>query len=55
MGKFALRVGILAWTLLAALAVQADSANAIMRLLNSRASGSRKGYAEAAEEVAKKA
>lgn len=55
MGKFALRAGVLAWTLLAGLAVQADPANAIMRLLNSRASGSRKGYADAAEEVAKMA
>ena len=35
-----------------AMAVRADSANAIMRLLNSRASGSTRAYAEAAEEVA---
>ena len=55
MNRIAFRAGILAVTLLAGLAVQADPANAIMRLLNSRASGSRKGYADAAEEVAKKA
>ena len=39
----------------ASLALVADPANAIMRLLNSRASGSKKEYAEAAEEVAEKA
>lgn len=55
MDRIAFRAGILAVALLAGLAVQADPANAIMRLLNSRASGSRKGYADAAEEVAKKA
>ena len=55
MGRFALKAVILAWALLAGLVAEADPANAIMRLLNSRASGSRKGYAEAAEEVAKKA
>ena len=37
------------------LAALADPANAIMRLLNSRASGSRKGYADAAAEVAEAA
>lgn len=35
--------------------VCAESANAIVRLLNSRSSGSRKGYEKAAEEVAKEA
>ena len=35
-----------------ALASYGDQANAIVRLLNSRASGSPKGYAEAAEEIA---
>ena len=39
----------------AGLALIADPANAIMRLLNSRASGSKKEYAKAAEEVAEKA
>lgn len=38
-----------------ATAALADPANAIMRLLNSRASGSRRGYAEAAVEVAEEA
>ena len=38
-----------------ALTAAADPANAIMRLLNSRASGSRKGYAAAAAEVAEAA
>ena len=38
-----------------ATAAYADPANAIMRLLNSRASGSKKGYATAAEEVAEAA
>ena len=55
MDRIAFRAGILAVALLAGLVVQADPTNAIMRLLNSRASGSRKEYADAAEEVAKKA
>ena len=55
MDMFAFRVGILALALLAGLSAQADPANAIMKLLNSRASGSRKEYAKAAEEVAQKA
>ena len=55
MGRVVFRTGILMWALLAGLVAQADPANAIMRLLNSRASGSRKGYADAATEVAKKA
>ena len=46
---------MLVLALSAGLAVLADPANAIMRLLNSRASGSRKEYAAAAEEVAEKA
>ncbi len=37
------------------MSVFADPANAIMRLLNSRASGSRKGYMDAAAEVAEAA
>lgn len=40
---------------LGAFGASAESANAIVRLLNSRASGSRKGYERAAEEVAKSA
>lgn len=40
---------------LAAAAAHADSSNAIIRLLNSRASGSPRGYAEAAAEVARDA
>ncbi len=55
MGRNVLRTAILTGALLAGLVVQADPANAIMRLLNSRASGSRKGYADAAVEVAEKA
>ena len=55
MGRMAVRAGILIGALLAGWTVQADPANAIMRLLNSRASGSRKGYADAAAEVAEKA
>ena len=39
----------------AAVAAEDDSANAVLRLLNSRASGSPRGYAEAAEEVAAQA
>ena len=39
----------------AAATAYADSANALIRLLNSRASGSPRGYAEAAEEVARDA
>ena len=35
-----------------ALASYGDQANAIVRLLNSRASGSPKGYADAAAEIA---
>ena len=46
---------MLVLALSAGLAALADPANAIMRLLNSRASGSRKEYAAAAEEVAEKA
>lgn len=37
------------------LSVLADSSNAILRLLNSKASGSMRGYAEAAAEVAEEA
>jgi len=55
MGKFVFRTCVLATALLAGWAAQADPANAIMRLLNSRASGSRTEYAAAAEEVAEKA
>ena len=55
MDKFAFRTCIFVMALLAGLAAQADPANAIMRLLNSRASGSRTEYAEAAVEVAEKA
>jgi len=55
MCKVAFRTGVLALTLLAGMVASADPANAIMRLLNSRASGSRTGYAAAAEEVAEMA
>lgn len=48
----ALAVGL---CLIGALAGRADPANAIMRLLNSRASGSHKGYVAAAAEVAEEA
>jgi len=41
--------------LLACAAAAADPSNAVLRLLNSRASGSPRGYAEAAEEVAEQA
>ena len=49
--------GILCFLILAALgmAVHADPSNAILRLLNSKASGSMRGYAEAAAEVAEEA
>ena len=55
MGKFAFHAFVFSMALLAWPAAHADSANAIMRLLNSRASGSRTEYAEAAVEVAEKA
>jgi len=55
MGNIAFRSVIFALAVMAGLAVRADPANAIMRLLNSRASGSRKEYADAAAEVAGKA
>ena len=51
-------VGVLVVTLLAfggLGAQEPDASNAILRLLNSRASGSPRGYAEAAEEVAAQA
>ena len=55
MGKFTFHAFVFAMALLAWPAAHADPANAIMRLLNSRASGSRTEYAEAAVEVAEKA
>ncbi|MGN0853245.1 MAG: hypothetical protein ACI4Q3_07695 [Kiritimatiellia bacterium] len=51
-GRF---LGVLLLVLAAGLSVHADSAHAVLRLLNSRASGSVRGYAEAAAEVAEEA
>ena len=52
-------VGMLAGLLLGAAAVfgaeGAEASSAVLRLLNSRASGSPRAYAEAAEEVAAQA
>ena len=49
------RVLAIAVACAAVLAAKADTANALIRLLNSRAAGSPRGYAEAAAEVAKDA